>query len=345
MTETLADIGEFGLIRRIRELLEKEGVVTPGVTLGIGDDSAAFRPGEGVELLVTCDCMLEGRHYLREFIRPLDLGRRAMAINISDIGAMGGTPLYALLSLGLRSDTTVRDVEEMYQGFIEELRPFGASVIGGNITKTDHCPFIDVTLIGEAEKDKVMLRSTARVGDAILVTGYPGQAAAGLRMLLEGKEGMEDHPLVRAYNRPNHRAREGYAIGRSGFATSMIDISDGLLGDLGHICEESGVGAELFKEKLPVSGHMINMPQWRGIDIYELIMGDSDDYELIVTCPPENIDKIRDLIAGVSDVPIIEVGSITESTKGIRLVSRDGTKKEIRPSGWDHFKTTGGQDV
>ncbi len=347
MTETLADMGEFGLIRRIRELLEKEGIVTPGVSLGIGDDAAAFRPGEGVELLVTCDCMLEGRHYLREFITPLDLGRRAMAINISDIGAMGGKPLYALLSLGLRADTAVEDIEEMYRGFMEELNPFGASIIGGNITKTDHCPFIDVTLIGEAEKDKIMRRSTARAGDVVLVTGYPGQAAAGLRMLLEGKGGkdMKDHPLVRAYNRPSHRAREGHAIGRSGLATSMIDISDGLLGDLGHICEESGVGAELFEEKLPLSSHIINMQLGPGLNIYDLVMGDSDDYELIITCSHENIDRLRSVVAGVSDVPVSEVGSIIEYPKGIRLVSKDGTKRETRPSGWDHFKIKGGQDV
>ena len=187
MSETLADIGEFGLIHRIDKLLRKEGVHTPGVTLGIGDDAASFRPHSGYELLLTCDCMVEGRHYLLEHINPLDLGRRAMALNISDIGAMGGRPLYALVSLGLRANTLAADVEAMYRGFVAELNPFGASIIGGNLTKSGDGVFIDITLIGEVEEGKIVRRSTAQVGDAILVTGYPGQASAGLHMLLHAK--------------------------------------------------------------------------------------------------------------------------------------------------------------
>ena len=340
MDETIADIGEFRLIHRIHTLLEKQGCHTPTVTLGIGDDAASFKPGEGYEILVTCDSMVEGRHYIKEFIKPVDLGRRAMVMNISDIGAMGGRPLYALVSLGLPPQTPVKNVEGMYLGFVQELEPFGASIIGGNITGTDGTSIIDITLIGEVEKERMIRRSTARVGDSILVTGYPGQAAAGLRLLLDAEDGgnMLDHPLVKAYNNPSHRAKEGYAVARSGYATSMIDISDGFLGDLGHICEMSVVGAEIIEESLPLSEPMREISLSSGKDIFEMVLRDSDDYELIITCPPENVDKVCSVITGLSHIPVCEVGRITKHSKGMKLISKDGSVRPIRPSGWDHFK-------
>ncbi len=341
LSETLASIGEFGLIHRIHKLLQKESVHAPGVTLGIGDDTASFRPRAGYEVLVTCDCLVENRHYLPDHITPLDLGRRAMAVNISDIGAMGGQPLYALISLGLRADTQVSDVEAMYRGFIIELNPFKASIIGGNITKIEDGIFIDITLIGEVEQGKHILRSTARVGDTILVTGYPGQAAAGLQLLLRSQsiEDLREHPLVRAYITPSHRAREGQAIARSGYATAMIDTSDGFLGDLGHICQESDVGAALIQEKLPVSEDLRKAAVELGQDPLELFLKDSDDYELIITCPPDNEAKVRSAIASVSNVPVSEVGQITDATGNIQLKLPDGSQRRLTPSGWDHFAT------
>ena len=151
MSERIMDIGEFVLIRRVSDLLNREGRQSEQVTLGIGDDTASFLPRPGYELLVTCDCLVEGRHYLTGRIDPLDLGRRAMTLNISDIGAMGGKPLYALISLGLKGDMLVQDIEEMYRGFLLELNPFGASIIGGNLTRSGNGMFIDITLIGEVE--------------------------------------------------------------------------------------------------------------------------------------------------------------------------------------------------
>jgi thiamine-monophosphate kinase len=339
MPKTLGDVGEFGLIHRIHKLLKKEGVKTPGVTLGIGDDTASIQPRAGYELLLTCDCLIDGQHFLSDRIHPLDLGRRAMVVNLSDIGAMGGQPLYALVSLGLKTDMTVEDVENMYRGFTMELNPFGASVIGGNITKTKDAIFIDITLIGEVAQGNLMLRSTAKAGDAILVTGYPGQAAAGLKFLLrsESKKNLEEHPLVRTYNTPTHRAREGQAIARSGYATAMIDTSDGFLGDLGHICQDSGVGAELIQEKLPLSDDLRQAALELKLDPYELFLQDSDDYELIITAAPRNAAQIRSAVASVSNVPITEVGKITDSVGDIQLILPDGAHRQITPSGWDHF--------
>ena len=346
MLKTLADIGEFGLIHRIHKLLKKEGVKTPGVTLGIGDDTASIRPRPGYELLVTCDCLVDGQHFLSDRITPLDLGRRAMVVNISDIGAMGGKPLYALVSLGLKKDMPVEDVENMYRGFAMELNPFGASIIGGNITLTRDAIFIDITLLGEAEQGKLMLRSTAKAGDAILVTGYPGEAAAGLQFLLrsQSRKDIREHPLVRIYNTPSHRAREGQAIARSGYATAMIDTSDGFLGDLGHICQNSSAGAVLIQEELPISDNLRQAALELKLDPYELFLQDSDDYELIITSHPKNVAKICTAVASVSDVPVTEVGKISDSVGDIQLILPDGTRRQITPAGWDHF-AKGGDDV
>jgi thiamine-monophosphate kinase len=266
-----------------------------------------------------------------------------MALNISDIGAMGGRPLYALISLGLKAEIFVQDVEEMYRGFLMELNPFGASIIGGNLTKSGNGMFIDITLIGEVEQGRAVLRSGAKPGDAILVTGYPGQAAAGLQLLLHAPDDSKllGHPLVKIYNTPSHRAQLGEAIAQAGCATAMIDTSDGFLGDLGHICEESGVGAELFQEKLPVSKDLREAALMLKRDPYDFFLGDSDDYELVITCQPQNVALLRSIVARCCPVPLTEVGRITGTAREMTLVLPDGDRRPVKPSSWDHFRFTG----
>ncbi len=340
MPEKASDIGEFGLIRRISALLTKEGVRSERVTLGIGDDTASFLPRPGYEVLVTCDCMVEGRHYLPGRIRPYDLGRRAMTLNISDIGAMGGRPLYALVSLGLKPETLVQDIEEMYRGFLAELNPMGASIIGGNLTTSGNGMFIDITLVGEVEQGKGVRRSGAGPGDALLVTGFPGQAAAGLQLLLRTPDDpkLSGHPLVRIYNTPSHRAQFGEAIAKAGCVTAMIDTSDGFLGDLGHICEESEVGAELFKERLPVSEALREAALMLHRDPYDFFLGESDDYELVITCRPKDMVLLRSIAERCCPVPLTEVGRITDKAREIALLLPEGGRRTVNVSGWDHFR-------
>ncbi|KAF0118416.1 MAG: Thiamine-monophosphate kinase, partial [bacterium] len=298
-------------------LVNRDGLRSERLSLGIGDDTASFLPRPGYELLVTCDSMIEGRHYLPQHISFMDLGRRAMTLNISDIGAMGGTPLYALISLGLRAEMFVRDVEEIYRGFIAELNPFGASIIGGNLTRG------------------------AKPGDAILVTGYPGQAAAGFQLLLQtpNDPSLARHPLVTIYNRPSHRAHLGKAIAQTGFAIAMIDTSDGFLGDLGHICEESGVGAELFKDKIPVSEGLYDAARILHRDPYDFFLGESDDYELIITCHPQHVALLCSIAEKCCAAPLTEVGMITGSAPGITLLLPDGERRPVKSLSWDHFRS------
>jgi len=337
MAETLKDIGEFGLIARIDELLKREGVQAPGVSLGIGDDTASFKARSGYEVLVTCDCVVEGRHFLSRHISATNLGRRSMMLNISDIGAMGGHPLYALISLGLKNETLVKDIEDLYRGFLFELNPFGASIIGGNLTKSGDGIFIDITLIGEVEEGRAVRRSGATPGDVILVTGYPGHSAAGLQLLLQSLAS-EDHPLVRAYTNPSHRAREGRAVALTGCATAMIDTSDGFLGDLGHICEESKVGALLVQEKFPISDELREAANILKQAPHEIFLRDSDDYQLIITCRPKDVERVRFAIALTYEGPVTEVGQVRAPEEGIRVLLADGSEQTLSAKGWDHFR-------
>lgn len=337
MAEILNEVGEFGLIRRIRHLLKQEGTAEPAeVTVGIGDDAAAFKPRPGHEILVTCDSVVEGRHYLPRLMTPREIGRRSMLINVSDIGAMGGYPRYALVSLGLKGETPVEGVEDMYRGFLDELNPFGATVIGGNLTRSETEAFIDITLIGEAKEGTPVRRSTARPGDIVLVTGYPGRSSAGLQLLRSSLASIE-HPLVLAYIRPVHRAREGAAVAQTGCASAMIDISDGFLGDLRHICEESGVGVDLFQARFPLSKDLEEAAILLHKDPHDFFLGASDDYELIITCAADHVASIRSALASRCDAPLSEVGRITGQALQIGLVMRDGSRRSLSSEGWDHF--------
>lgn len=336
---TIKEIGEFGLIRHIRRLIEEEGVEGTGTIAGAGDDTAAFAPRPGHDILVTCDAMVEGRHFSRKFMNPFDIGRRAMVMNISDIGAMGGQPKWALVSLGLPDDAVLEDLKDLYRGFLRELNPMDAVIVGGNMTKSDCGLLIDITLIGDIERGKMVLRSGARPGDAILVTGYPGQSAAGLEILKSGlyHEAPQVRTLLSSYRTPSHRALVGWAAARTGLVTSMIDVSDGFLGDLAHIGEESGVGAEVNEEDLPVSDALLWIAEKWKRNARKIIFEASDDYELIITCDPAGIATLKNAVSNVSDVLITEVGRITDAAGRFEVIQPDKSRTAVIGGGWDHF--------
>ena len=222
------------------------------------------------------------------------------------------------------------------EGLLNGYGPFGAVIVGGNLTRSTAEAFVDVTLLGEAKEGCLLRRSGARPGDIILVTGYPGRSAAGLQLLVHSLAS-PDHPLAGAYIRPMHKASAGASVAARRCASAMIDTSDGFLGDLRHLCEESGVGAELFPEKFPLSEELqdaATMLRQRADDIF---LGPSDDYELIITCAPDYAAAVRAAAGESYGGPVTEVGRITPQACGIRLVMPDGSTKTPAPEGWDHF--------
>ncbi|MSR82468.1 MAG: thiamine-phosphate kinase [Candidatus Latescibacteria bacterium] len=335
----IAEIGEFGLIDRLRRLLDLEGCQPPGLSLGIGDDAALLQAQPGCQWAVTCDVLAEGRHYLSEYLTAFQLGKRAMAVNLSDIAAMGGQPRYALVALGLRGSTLVGDVENWYRGFAAALNPWDAAIVGGNMTQVDGSQFISITLMGEVPAGQALRRSGASPGQAILVTGYPGQAAAGLRLLQErGQDGgLEDHPLVQAYTSPMPRVGEGRAMAGDRVVSAAIDTSDGFLGDLGNLCAASGVGARLWAAQLPLSPALRAATAKWGEDPVRWFLGPSDDYELIVTCAPEQVEAAKRRIAGVNQAPVHQVGVITPERDCLEIEGESGLSRLLRARGWDHF--------
>lgn len=338
----VAEIGEFALIGRLHQVLAREGRQPPGLSLGIGDDAALLLPQPGCQWAVTCDVLAEGRHYLSEYLSAFQLGRRAMAVNLSDIAAMGGQPRYALVALGLRGDTLVAEVEEWYRGFAAALNPWDAAIVGGNMTRVEGSQFISITMMGELAPGRALRRSGARPGEAVLVTGYPGQAAAGLQLLQrETGAGLEDHPLVRAYADPTPRVAEGRALADRGLVSAAIDTSDGFLGDLGHLCAASGAGARLWSGRLPLSPALCQAAADLGRAPLSWFLGPSDDYELILTCAPEQVAAVVSCLGEVSQVPVHQVGVLTPQPGRLELEGEDGSLRLLEPRGWDHFNSGG----
>lgn len=332
MRETVNQLGEFGLIHRIREWLGSRQKVPKG-TVGIGDDAAVLIPPEGYDLLITTDSMIEERHFLREAFLPKEVGRRAMVQNISDVGAMGGIPYSATISLCLPEGFFIEDVIGLYEGFLEELLPFEAPIVGGNITAGATLE-IHITMLGIVERGKAIRRSGAKDGDAILVTGFPGQAALGLTLLKNGY--FQYKGLIDAYLRPKHRAIEARKLFEADILHAMIDISDGLLGDLRHICEESKVGAMVMVDRLPRTEEMLKASRELRVDLYKTILGPSDDYEILFTLDKKDVDVAKNILRE-EGLNVSTIGEIT-AREGIVLRS---DKKELywEMKGWDHFNT------
>lgn len=334
----ISDLGEFGLIDRIQKFLPGEA---PGVIVGIGDDVAVLRGNGDKVWLVTCDVQMEGSHFLRETVSPRDLGHKALAINLSDIAGTGGVPRFALISLGLPKDLPVEFIDELYAGMRAEAEASGTGIIGGNISGSKLGFFIDIFLMGEAPETDVLLRSGARPGDRILVTGSLGDAAAGVAMCLDPNlSGPEDYCrfATSRFNRPTPRLKEGRVIAHSRLATAMLDISDGLAGDLGHVCERSDVGVRVYADKLPVrpENRMLSQKA-KGNEWHFSIFG-GEDYELLFTAAPENAFGLAEKITSETGTPVSIIGEILPASEGRRFVLPNNRSIPLEPKAWDHLK-------
>jgi thiamine-monophosphate kinase len=330
----VSELGEFGLIAKIAALIEskcnKGADSWRDMLVGIGDDAAAWKGRGGVELITT-DILVEGTHFRLAYTGWYDLGWKSIAINISDIYAMGGKPQYALVSLAIPGLREVSNVLEMYEGMIDISNAYGVAIAGGNISASENV-VINITLTGVAEND-LMTRSSAKAGDLIAVLGYPGLSAAGLKTLKDQRNlDAESMKLFRnAHLHPEPDLDSGPKLAAFGVKTA-IDISDGLLSDLGHICEASGVSAVLYTNDLPAHPKLKEHFKQEYID---MILTGGEDYELLFTAPPQVMNKVMETM---QPRPTI-IGNITAGKPG-ELVVTDHTGKPITVDsrGWDHFK-------
>jgi len=333
---TVAEVGEFRLIERLAGRLPP---ARPDVVVGIGDDVAVIAVAPDRYLLATCDVQVAGVHFLPRACDPYRLGRKAAAINLSDIAAVGGRPTHFLVSLALPTDTSVSFVEALYDGISEEAARYGADVVGGNISRSS-CLMVDLTLLGEVEPQNLIRRSGARPGDRILVTGRVGASAAGLALVLEPSLQVDEadrETVLAAHQVPTPRLPEARAIAATGGATAMIDVSDGLAADLGHICEASGVGALVRADALPIDGATRRVAQAAGTDPLEWALAGGEDYELLFTARPEKVEAIRTAVQEATGTPVSVVGEILPAAAGRLLVLPDGRRVPLAARGWKHF--------
>lgn len=303
------------------------------VEVGIGDDAAAWSYPEST-VVSTTDAMVEDVHFIVGKMPWRELGWKALASNLSDVGAMGCYPTFALVTLGLRGDLPVSGLIEMYAGMMDVLELTGGVLIGGDVVRSETF-FVSVSLEGIAEAGaNVLRRSNARAGDAIAVTGQLGSSAGGLRLILEdGLAGRLD-PATRchlstAHNRPMPRVSEGLVLRRLG-VTCAMDVSDGLMADLHKVCVASGLGARIEVGKLPADSHLKSA--FPG-DWPQMALGGGEDYELLFCAPDESMDRV---IAEL-DPSISVIGRMVDDNTGVTVVDNDGIEVVVGPSGWDHF--------
>jgi len=328
----LEELGEFGLIRRVAERVGKGA----GVTLGIGDDAAAVAQGGGLVTLCTSDMLLEGIHFDLSLCDPMTLGRKSLSVNLSDIAAMGGEPRYFLLSLAIPRSCTVDFVDDFTNGLLACAAKYDVTLIGGDTCAAPDRLVISITLLGEQVPGKVVRRDGARKGDSIFVTGVVGDSALGLQLL---RQGVRSGGAVMRHLDPSPRVREGKTLAAAELATAMIDVSDGLMADLGHILEKSAVGAEIHLDSLPISAQYQAGFRRAGEAFYALALTGGEDYELLFTTPPSRAGEVKELFRELG-TPVTEIGTITAGSD-LRLISADGNLLPMQERGYDHFAGVG----
>ena len=329
----LREIGEFGFIDRVKAgcLIREENVIK-----AIGDDCCVFRTSGNLVTLLTTDMLVENIHFLREAIPPYLLGRKALAVNISDIASMGGIPREAVISIAIPKSLDIEYLDAFYDGIKSMAREFDINLLGGDTTSSPEHLVINIALVGEEKEDEVLYRSGAKPGDVIFLTGIVGSSAAGLDILLNKRDIDSWEELFGAHHNPTPHIKAGRIIASLKVANSMIDISDGLASDLGHICIESKVGAVIKEEKIPTSVKFKEYRNKYSLDFEYLTLHVGEDYVLLGTVPRENSDKLEKALKA-EDCDYFPIGRIIDGT-GIQLKMGDGSIKPINPHGYDHFR-------
>jgi thiamine-monophosphate kinase len=322
-----SDLGEFGLIARIVARLAAAGA-SPHVLLGPGDDAAVVRAADG-RVTVTTDVLVDGVHFRRDWSTGYDVGRRAAAANLADVAAMGARPTGLVVGLAVPGDVPLDWVDALADGFRDECTGAGAAVVGGDVV-TSPTLMVSVTALGDLRGRPPVTRSGARPGDAVVVAGRLGYAAAGLALLRAGRH--EDE-LAAAHRRPEVAYAAAIRLGELG-ATSMIDVSDGLVADLGHVAHASAVGIELARDDLPLPAALVDAALEVGVDPLSWVANGGDDHAFAATLPSDlALRAVADLADLPEPVPFAQVGRVVA---GSGVVFVDGPAPAAQ--GWDHFR-------
>jgi thiamine-monophosphate kinase len=335
---TVADYGERALIARIKARL----TAAPWVVVGPGDDAAAIEPVRGALEVLTTDAQVEGVHFDRRFVPPDAIGHRALAVNLSDLAAMGARPRAALLSMALPDSLEIVAFERIVDGLLDLAGRYHVTLIGGNITRTPGPMVLDVTAIGTVHRRKVLTRAGARPGDEVYVTGTLGEGACGLLRLQEALNGVDGMgPIERAqehalrYLRPDPRVRAGVLLGGNRAATSCMDLSDGLADGVRQIAQASSVGMTLEARTIPITTESREWLSRTGRDPIDIALRGGDDFELIFTCRPRQAGRLRSVRRHLGDLPITRIGVVTRAP---RLLIKDERGERELPEGYEHFR-------
>ena len=337
-SRTVSEIGEHALIARITARL----AMPSWVVIGPGDDAAVIEPERGALDVLTTDAVIDGVHFDTAFVSPQDIGHRALAVNLSDLAAMGAMPRAALLSFVLPGQMDVAAVDGIVDGLLALAATHRVALIGGNITRSPGPLMIDVTAIGSVKPRRVLTRGGARPGDEVYVTGSIGGAVVGLRMLQSGSR--IGDPVAR-YLRPTPRVRAGMLLGRNRAASACMDLSDGLADGLRQIAAASNVGITVDADCIPFAPGVVDFHRSRGDDPIAAALGGGDDYELLFTLRPSQRSRLRAVRNQVGDLPITKIGLVTKSsvtkhdaTKAHAVVVRTPDGERDLPAGFEHFK-------
>jgi thiamine-monophosphate kinase len=354
---TVSEFGERRLIARIRARLEAATGPVNGLVVGIGDDAAVVAPGRNAQTVLTTDSQVEGVHFERRFSSPRDIGHRALAVNLSDLAAMGSSPRWALLSLALPAAFEVGDVDGIVDGLAALAAVHRITVIGGNLARSPGPLVVDMTAIGEVGPRRVLTRHGGRPGDELYVSGSIGAAAAGLEMLRaraqahgrpEGELGPRSGELdandagidgdaascVARYLRPEPRVRLGVAVGRARAARAAIDLSDGLAEGARQLAEASECGVELVADALPVEIGARSWWEASARDALVAALSGGDDYELLLAVPRSAAGRLRQARSRVSHPPLTRIGVLTKDRAQVLI--RNG-RREPLPAGYEHY--------
>ncbi len=330
----LAQLGEFGLIDRIAARFPQP--LAP--ELGIGDDAALLSPAPGMQLVVSTDLLAEGVHFERPFGQLRLLGRKSLAVNLSDLAAMGARPRWFFLSLAIPAGLPLDEIEVLLDGLSEQAAAHGVLLAGGDTCGSRSGLVISVTIVGEQRPELLLRRSGARPGDEVWVSGTLGDSALGLQLLLKNKSvtgGAATEYVVNRHLDPTPRCGLGQALAEAGLARAMIDISDGLLADLGHICQQSGCGAEIALAHLPRSPQFERLVTSATPFPWQLVAAGGEDYELCFTAPADRRAAILER-AKTAGVPATVVGKVTDSGRVVAHLP-DGSIFQPSSAGYTHF--------